>query len=114
MLTPLIFPPVVGGGAHNRGNPYSCVCLHGDRKPNERKANLQTFKDGNVRFLICTDVAARGIGNVSSLFYVLSNVLNPNASYRAEKLVAYFALSPTFHSLSFTTFILLIKWRSLR
>nr|XP_045625919.1 ATP-dependent RNA helicase Ddx1-like [Procambarus clarkii] len=54
----------IGGGANNRGNPYSCVCLHGDRKPNERKANLQKFKDGGVKFLICTDVAARGIGVV--------------------------------------------------
>ena len=42
-------------------NKYSCVCLHGDRRPQERKANLQAFKDGEVRFLICTDVAARGI-----------------------------------------------------
>lgn len=40
---------------------YSCVCLHGDRKPHERKANLETFKRGDVKFLICTDVAARGI-----------------------------------------------------
>jgi len=42
-------------------NKYSCVCLHGDRRPQERKANLQAFKDSEVRFLICTDVAARGI-----------------------------------------------------
>lgn len=42
-------------------NKYSCVCLHGDRKPNERKANLELFKQGKVKFLICTDVAARGL-----------------------------------------------------
>ena len=42
-------------------NEYSCVCLHGDRRPQERKDNLQAFKAGDVRFLICTDVAARGI-----------------------------------------------------
>ena len=42
-------------------NEYSCVCLHGDRKPQERKGNLEAFKNGEVRFLICTDVAARGI-----------------------------------------------------
>lgn len=40
---------------------YSCVCLHGDRKPNERKANLEAFKRSEVKFLICTDVAARGL-----------------------------------------------------
>lgn len=39
----------------------TCACLHGDRAPAERKANLQRFKEGNLRFLICTDVAARGL-----------------------------------------------------
>lgn len=43
------------------GQRYSCVCLHGDRKPGERKANLEKFKNQQVKFLICTDVAARGI-----------------------------------------------------
>ena len=28
----------------------SCVCLHGDRRPQERKANLEAFKV-NVKFL---------------------------------------------------------------
>lgn len=42
-------------------NKYSCVCLHGDRKPHERKANLEKFKRQEVKFLICTDVAARGL-----------------------------------------------------
>lgn len=46
------------GGSNN---PYSCVCLHSDRKPEERKANLEAFKKKRVKFLICTDVAARGI-----------------------------------------------------
>ena len=50
-----------GGGSHSRNNPYSCVCLHGDRKPPERKANLERFKKQEARFLICTDVAARGL-----------------------------------------------------
>lgn len=40
---------------------YSCVCLHGDRKPQERKANLEAFKANEVKYLICTDVAARGL-----------------------------------------------------
>lgn len=43
------------------GRELSCVCLHGDRKPPERKANLQKFKNKEVKFLICTDVAARGL-----------------------------------------------------
>lgn len=45
---------------------YSCVCLHGDRKPHERKQNLEMFKNKERKFLICTDVAARGI-DVSGL-----------------------------------------------
>lgn len=43
------------------GSKYSCVCLHSDRKPHERKANLEAFKAQKVKFLICTDVAARGL-----------------------------------------------------
>lgn len=39
----------------------NCVCLHGDRKPHERKANLERFKRKEADFLICTDVAARGL-----------------------------------------------------
>ena len=35
---------VKGGGPRNPKNPFSCVCLHGDRKPAERKANLESFK----------------------------------------------------------------------
>lgn len=40
---------------------YSCVCLHGDRNPQERKNNLELFKNMSVNFMICTDVAARGL-----------------------------------------------------
>ncbi|XP_031437706.1 ATP-dependent RNA helicase DDX1 [Clupea harengus] len=50
-----------GGGPDKKGSLLSCVCLHGDRKPNERKTNLERFKKAEVKFLICTDVAARGI-----------------------------------------------------
>ncbi|KAL7988066.1 hypothetical protein Chor_006985 [Crotalus horridus] len=50
-----------GGGPDKKGHQFSCVCLHGDRKPHERKQNLERFKKAEVRCLICTDVAARGI-----------------------------------------------------
>ncbi|KAK7505216.1 hypothetical protein BaRGS_00003378, partial [Batillaria attramentaria] len=53
---------------------YSCVCLHSDRNPGERKGNLQKFKDQKVRFMICTDVAARGI-DVSGLPFVINVTL---------------------------------------
>ncbi|GIY53024.1 ATP-dependent RNA helicase DDX1 [Caerostris extrusa] len=63
-----------GGMSRNRNNPYSCVCLHGDRKPAERKENLERFKRSDVKFLICTDVAARGI-DVHGVPYVINVTL---------------------------------------
>ncbi|XP_072387719.1 ATP-dependent RNA helicase Ddx1 [Diabrotica undecimpunctata] len=55
-------------------NRYSCVCLHGDRRPNERKANLETFKNNKVKFLICTDVAARGL-DITGLPFMINVTL---------------------------------------
>ena len=57
-----------GGGPKQGDHQLSCICLHSDKRPNERRENLQTFKDGEVRFLICTDVAARGIDVQVSMF----------------------------------------------
>ncbi|XP_005093572.1 ATP-dependent RNA helicase DDX1 [Aplysia californica] len=56
------------------GGKYSCVCLHGDRKPHERKGNLEKFKRKEVRFMICTDVAARGI-DINGLPFVINVTL---------------------------------------
>ncbi|KAL1433778.1 hypothetical protein MTO96_012309 [Rhipicephalus appendiculatus] len=61
-------------GSRGKDNPFSCVCLHGDRKPQERKANLETFKRGGVKFLICTDVAARGI-DITGVPFVINVTL---------------------------------------
>jgi len=65
------------GGKFESGkeNPYSCVVLGGARSQRERAANLESFKDGDVRFLICTDVAARGL-DVSGLPYVIQATLS--------------------------------------
>jgi len=52
----------------------SCVCLHSDRAPRERQQNLQTFKDRRANFLICTDVAARGI-DIKGVPYVINVTL---------------------------------------
>ena len=40
----------------------------------ERRRNLAAFKDGAVRLLICTDVAARGI-DIDSLPFVINMTL---------------------------------------
>ncbi|XP_046814576.1 ATP-dependent RNA helicase Ddx1 isoform X1 [Vespa crabro] len=56
------------------GSELSCVCLHGDRKPQERKANLEKFKKKEVKFLICTDVAARGL-DITGLPFMINITL---------------------------------------
>ncbi|XP_033358638.1 ATP-dependent RNA helicase Ddx1 [Bombus vosnesenskii] len=55
-------------------NEFLCVCLHGDRKPAERKSNLEKFKRQEVKFLICTDVAARGL-DISGLPFMINMTL---------------------------------------
>ncbi|KAI7842747.1 hypothetical protein COHA_003675 [Chlorella ohadii] len=57
-----------------RENPYSCLVLAGARSMDERRAALEAFKEGDVRFLICTDVAARGI-DIQGLPYVINMTL---------------------------------------
>ena len=44
----------------------------------DRRRNLEAFKDGDVRFLICTDVAARGI-DVRGLPFVINFTLPDTA-----------------------------------
>ena len=62
------FLNAAGGGKGFRGkaekgveNPYSCVVLAGMRSMDERRRSLAAFKEGDVRFMVCTDVAARGL-----------------------------------------------------
>ncbi|XP_063951383.1 ATP-dependent RNA helicase Ddx1-like isoform X4 [Lytechinus pictus] len=69
------FLMTLGGGPRALPNhQYSCVCLHSDRRPPERRENLQKFKDKKARFLICTDVAARGI-DVKGIPFVVNVTL---------------------------------------
>ncbi|KDQ54975.1 hypothetical protein JAAARDRAFT_134554 [Jaapia argillacea MUCL 33604] len=44
-----------------RGKGYSVGALHGDMSQAARMDALQSFKDGRTRFLVATDVAARGL-----------------------------------------------------
>ncbi|KAF6252459.1 P-loop containing nucleoside triphosphate hydrolase protein [Scenedesmus sp. NREL 46B-D3] len=53
---------------------YSCVVLAGQRSMEERRRALQASKDGDVRLLMCTNVAARGI-DISRLPYVVNMTL---------------------------------------
>uniref|UniRef100_A0A336MTA5 ATP-dependent RNA helicase n=1 Tax=Culicoides sonorensis TaxID=179676 RepID=A0A336MTA5_CULSO len=63
------------------GNKYSCVCLHGDRHPKERKSNLELFKAQKVKFLICTDVAARGLDITGLPFAINVTLPDEKANY---------------------------------
>eukprot|EP00429_Kryptoperidinium_foliaceum_P070288 CAMPEP_0176054356 /NCGR_PEP_ID=MMETSP0120_2-20121206/27044_1 /TAXON_ID=160619 /ORGANISM="Kryptoperidinium foliaceum, Strain CCMP 1326" /LENGTH=820 /DNA_ID=CAMNT_0017387821 /DNA_START=111 /DNA_END=2570 /DNA_ORIENTATION=- len=56
-------------------NPYSCAVLSGQRGQKDRERALEAFKDGDVRFLIATDVAARGI-DISGLPFVIQMTLS--------------------------------------
>ncbi|XP_001352892.3 ATP-dependent RNA helicase Ddx1 [Drosophila pseudoobscura] len=63
------------------GQRFSCVCLHGDRKPQERKQNLEMFKQQKVKFLICTDVAARGLDITGLPFMINVTLPDDKANY---------------------------------
>jgi hypothetical protein len=58
---------VAGGGSgqdkdeSEKGNSYSCVVLGGAKSAKDRAEALAAFKAGNARFLVCTDLAARGL-----------------------------------------------------
>jgi ATP-dependent RNA helicase DDX1 len=55
-------------------NPYSAVMVGGAIRPQDRKANLQAFQDGDVRCLVCTDAVARGI-DVKGLPFMINFTL---------------------------------------
>ena len=42
-------------------NGINATSYHGDLNSREREINLQNFRDGTVQYLVCTDIAARGI-----------------------------------------------------
>ena len=59
------FLNAAGGGQTYKGkkekgveNPFSCCVLAGQRTMEERRRNLAAFKEGDIRFLVCTDVVS--------------------------------------------------------
>ncbi|KAJ8611865.1 hypothetical protein CTAYLR_005777 [Chrysophaeum taylorii] len=62
------------GSAAATARRYECRVLAGGREMRERRASLDAFKNGDVRILVCTDVAARGI-DVEGLPYVVNMTL---------------------------------------
>jgi len=47
------------------------AAIHGDKSQNQRQKALQQFKDGQIRVLVATDIAARGI-DIDDLQYVIN------------------------------------------
>ncbi|MBE6024523.1 MAG: DEAD/DEAH box helicase [Cellulosilyticum sp.] len=50
---------------------YACAMLHGGMEQRDRFRVMEDFKKGRYRYLVCTDVAARGI-DVHHVTYVVS------------------------------------------
>ncbi len=49
----------------------TAAAIHGDKAQNARQRALQDFKDGKIRVLVATDIAARGI-DIDKLKYVIN------------------------------------------
>jgi ATP-dependent RNA helicase DDX1 len=60
--------------ANVQTSAYSCAVLGGAKSMDERRTNLSAFKSGEIKFLICTDVAARGL-DISGLPFVINMTL---------------------------------------
>jgi ATP-dependent RNA helicase RhlE len=49
----------------------TCGAIHGDKSQNQRQKALNSFKNGELRVLVATDIAARGI-DIDKLQYVIN------------------------------------------
>ena len=54
-----------------KSKKISSAAIHGDKAQNQRQKALQQFKDGQIRVLVATDIAARGI-DIDKLRYVIN------------------------------------------
>jgi ATP-dependent RNA helicase DDX47/RRP3 len=59
---------------------FSVECLHGDMSQTQRFKSLNKFKEGEVKILVTTDVAARGI-DISMIELVINYDLCDPKSY---------------------------------
>jgi len=56
---------------------FNCAAQHSDKTQQERMAALAAFKEGKIRLLVATDVAARGL-DIEQLPHVINFELPPN------------------------------------
>jgi len=57
--------------AHLKKYKIETAAIHGDKAQNQRQKALTQFKDGEIRVLVATDIAARGI-DIDKLKYVVN------------------------------------------
>lgn len=58
-------------------NDIDCGIIHGDLAARERKSNIKRALDGKYRFIVCSDIAARGI-DIEGVSHVISLNLPKN------------------------------------
>lgn len=64
-----------------RRSKIECAAIHGDKGQNQRQHALSEFKAGNIRVLVATDIAARGI-DIDGLRYVINyDIPNESETY---------------------------------
>ncbi|EFP11767.1 hypothetical protein CRE_26736 [Caenorhabditis remanei] len=68
-----------------RQNNFTAACLHGDRSAEERQSSLEGFKKGEMRFLVCTDVVARGL-DVQGVPFVINVTLPDDKSMYVHRI----------------------------
>ncbi len=56
---------------HLKKKNITTAAIHGDKAQNQRQKALRQFKDGTIRVLVATDIAARGI-DIDKLKYVIN------------------------------------------
>merc|ERR1711862_651642 len=54
-----------------RTDGFPALCIHGDKKQEEREGGLKEFKEGKSPILVATDVASRGL-DVKDIKYVIN------------------------------------------
>lgn len=59
-------------------NDIACQCMHGDRDQHDREQALKDIKSGQVRVIIATDVASRGL-DIDDITYILNYDFPSNA-----------------------------------
>ena len=58
-----------------------CAAIHGNKSQNQRQKVLKNFKTGEIRILVATDIAARGI-DIDKLRYVINyDIPNESETY---------------------------------